>query len=224
MIQMIARFSGINDSDYPDILIDYKSLIDVSGKITDRSDISTFSFGVVSNGSDINFRDIYDSGNSRWVFDYLAEKKALIEGITIHLYILNTLTKNSEMVGEFKTDEWDYDSETRQVSVSFKDELEEWQDIEVEAEYPDPTNYNNSKNLEYFYNKLYNITKAKGYNISKFDDLDPATKTRIKNLWVNVAILKSGNLWGQWNKFCAFAQCHLLKVKDDIKLFYTGGN
>jgi hypothetical protein len=174
--------------------IDTSNLISINAPFFDRADISLPSFGVISNKGSLSFNDKYGE-----IEDYIADG-LLKENQDITMSLNNTLSKTSQTVGIAKTVEWNYDNDNRVVDLSFKDNLEEWQDIFVEGINYDPRNPQ-SKTGEYYYNYLYGKTPSK-YNMQTFDELDTVVKNKLKGFVVPYPLLNDGNLWQQWNKLC----------------------
>ena len=104
-----------------------------------------------------------------------------------------------------------------------KDDLEEWQNINVEEISYDPRDLTH-RNLERFYGELYNKTPSK-YKMKQFSELDDKTKDILSNTWVIYPLLEAGSLWRQWDKLCQVAQAHIKKEDDGTTSFtYNGGN
>jgi hypothetical protein len=113
---------------YTEVLIeiDRRNLISLESSIFDRSDLKLPSFGIISNKGNIEFNDL--DGEVR---DY-AEQLILQSGLSCEIRLNNTLVDGaSQVIAKMETDQWDYDNDNRVVSVSIKDDLEEWQDINV---------------------------------------------------------------------------------------------
>lgn len=179
--------------------IDYRNLISISRSIFDRSDLKLPSFGIISNTGNIEFNDT----NSE-IRDY-AEQLLLDSGLKCEIKLNNTLVDGaSERIGLFETDEWDYDNDNRVVSVSLKDDLEEWQNILLE-EYP----LQNAMTMYEIYEYLVGKTPSKWEFI-----LDNETTTRLKNITCPYPYLESDNLWAQWQKLCEVCALYIYKNND----------
>jgi hypothetical protein len=176
------------------------------------------SFGIISNGGNVEFNDYNGE-----VLDY-AEQGWLTEGLTVKLYILNTLTKKREQIAEFYTDTWNYDNDNRSASVSLKDDLVEWQDINIGAiEYDARQPFKYFRTAEDLYKIIWNNTPSK-YNMLSWDNLDFDTKTQLSNISYQYPTLEAGTLWQQWTKFCYATQCRIYKENNKTILKYNGGN
>lgn len=189
-----------------DIDIDYRMLTSLSTSIVDREDTKYPSYGIVSNTGLMEFVD----GNGD-ILGYI-NKELIKSGMQVRVFLNNTLTDSHEQVALFETDEWRYDNENRVVSVSLKDDLEEWQDINVD-EIVVSLSKNEKKNFEYLYKELHKRTPEQ-YRMLSFDELDELTKERLSKSYILFPILKSGTLWNSWQKMCAALNLHIYKNKE----------
>lgn len=200
--------------------IDRRNLISISRSIFDRSDMKLPSWGIISNTGNIEFNDTDGE-----ILDY-AEQLLLQSGLKCEIKLNNTIVDGaSETIGLFETDEWDYDKDNRVVSVSLKDDLEEWQDINVAEISYDPRN-KESKPFKWLYEHLWAITTANdNYDMISFDELDTDTQDILQNTYTQYPLLESGSLWEQWTKLCEVCQLHIYKDNDGVIVCrYNGGN
>ena len=200
------------------IEIDYHNLISLDREIFDRSDLKLPSFGIISNIGNIEFNDT--NGEVR---DY-AEQLLLEKGLRCEIRLNNTLVEGaSQVVGVFETNEWDYNNNNRVVSVSLKDDLEEWQDINVAEISYDPRKLEH-KPFSWLYEHLWAITNPK-YPMLSLEDLDSSTQDILKNTYIQYPLLESGSLWQQWTKLCQVCQLHIYKNNQGtVVCKYNGGN
>lgn len=216
---MICLTAKIYISGTEIIEINQRNLISMESSIFDRSDIKYPSFGIVSNTGNIKFNDT----NGK-VLDY-AEQGALIEGLKCVIYLANDIVEEANrVVATMETSQWDYDNDNQIVTVTIKDDLEEWQDINV-PNYPYDQRDITSKPLKIFYDYLYNITKE-NYNISSFEALeDDLTKDILQNTYIQYPLLKEASLWQQWTKLCEVCQLHIYKNRNGaVVCRYNRGN
>lgn len=216
------------------IEIDRRNLISISRSIFDRSDLKLPSWGIISNTGNIEFNDT--DGEIR---DY-AEQLLLESGLKCEIKLNNTLVDGaSQTIGVFETDEWDYDNDNRVVSVSLKDDLEEWQDINVSEISYDPRKPEN-KPFNWLYEHLWKLTSNRSsyvndkgetiigtgnYNMLSIVELDEATQAVLNNTYIQYPLLESGSLWQQWTKLCQACQLHIYKNSDGVVVCrYNGGN
>lgn len=222
------RISNWNAPKYPFVLsgiyvnisidINKKNLISFNRRIFDRSDIKLPSYGIISNTGNIEFNDL--DGEVR---DY-AEQRLLEADLKVVIRLVNTLG-NIEQIGNFQTREWNYDNQSRVVSVSLKDNLEEWQDIYVEGFSYDPRNpYGIMSTAAGLYVWLSNKTPSK-YVLPKFNALDARTQSILSNTKIPYPLLESGTLWQQWTKLCQLCGLYIYKKPNGaIACTYTYGS
>ena len=213
-----------------DINIDYRNLISISRSIFDRSDLKLPSFGIISNTGNIEFNDTDGE-----ILDY-AEQLLLEKGLKCEIKLNNTLVEGAnKSIGLFETDQWNYDNDSRVVSVSLKDDLQEWQDIDVKGIDYDPRKAE-SKPFSGLYAYLWELTsnryyatrgiKGKGnYNMLAPDELDIDTQKVLENTYIEYPFLENGTMWQQWTKLCQACQLHIYKNNEGIIVCrYNGGN
>lgn len=190
---------------YIDVTIELnkRNMTGIDFSIMERSDTSKPSWGIISNSGTLNFNDI-----DAEVKDY-AEQLLLVDGLDVTILLNDALAGINQVIGRFNTNSWNYDKYNRTVSVNIKDDLEEWQDINVAALNYVPT-ISLSQSLKYFYEYLYSKTPAK-YNMFAFDELDATTKDVLTNTIVQYPYLESKNLWGEWEKLCQASQAYIYK-------------
>lgn len=187
--------------------INRRNLISIDRSIQTRSDVKLPSYGIISNTGSIQFNDLNGE-----IKDY-AEMLLLTSGLKVSMYINNTLAKVQEQIGVFNTSgDWDYDNDNRVVSVSFRDDLEEWQNIDVEGIDYDPRKPE-PKTAKYFYEYLWSKTPSK-YGMYEFLDLTFKTRTILEDTIIPYPLLNSGKLWSQWTKLCEL--CGLYIYKDNF--------
>lgn len=197
--------------------IDRRNMQRLERTIADRADFLLPSFGIISNTGNIDFIDF--DGEVR---DY-AEQQILKSGLTVEISLNNTLYGNSEHIGIFYTNKWTYDNNNRAVSVSLKDDLEEWQEINIEPIEFDLVN-KQSKTMKYFYEYLHSLTPNK-YDMLSFDELDDNTKQVLTETVIKYPYLEGGSLWSQWQKLCAVCQLHIYKNNQGRTVcVYANGN
>lgn len=193
---------------------DRRNLISIERAIFDRSDLKMPSWGIISNVGNLEFVD----SNKRFLG--YANAGILVEGMKIELFLNNTLVNGAtEKVGTFYTDQWNYENDSKVVSVSLKDDLEEWQDINVKG-----LDLQTIKSAMTLYMQIYNQTPKK-YNLISFSDLDNHTKEILQYTYIQYPFFENGSLWQQWTKLCQVCQLHIYKNNDGIVICrYNGGN
>lgn len=183
------------------------NLISLERSIFDRSDTKLPSYGILSNNGNLEFND------TNGAFLAYANAGMLVSGLKVHILLNNTLSKSSEQVGVFETDTWDYDNNNRSVSVSLKDDLEEWQDIQVDGFGYDPREpfkiIANGK-MSNIYKWLHKRTPQK-YQMLDIEQLDKETQNILESTIIQYPLLESGTLWEQWTKLCQVCGLYIYK-------------
>ena len=214
MITLTAKIALNNGEE---ILINKRNLLNLERSIYDRNDLKLPSFGIISNYGNLEINDTNGS-----ILEY-AEKRLLEKGLKCEIFLNNTLANYSTKIGVFETEEWDYDSENFVVNVSIKDDLEEWQDINVEGISYDPSNPT-VQPLSDIYDYLWGKTNT-NYPMQSLGDLDDVTKGILTNTYLKYPLLEKATLWQQWTKLCQVAQLHIYKNNEGkVVCKYNGGN
>ena len=222
----IVTIYSINRAKYPLVVcgffsgenrvLNYRSLKSVEADIFERGDYQNPDYGIISNVGSISFND-FDRK-----FLYYLQNKDVFDFGNIFIYLNDTISKRSEQIAEFIPDYWQYDNNNRSVTVSLKDDLEEWQDIFVSG-----INYNASvfepKTAKYFYEFLHEKTPQK-YRMLSFEELDQYTKKVLEGTTIMYPFLEDDDLWSQWDKLCKAFLLHIFKRSDGRTVcFYNLG-
>jgi hypothetical protein len=215
MVEITAKIY-ISNGDI--IEVDIYNLKSLECSIVDRSDFKLPSFGIISNVANMGIID-KDGRIRRYAENLLLEK-----GLRCDIFLNNTLVSGAtEQIGSFQTDEWEYDNDSRLVSIRLKDDLEEWQDINVPEISYDPTS-TEDKPFSWIYEHLWAITN-KNYPMRHLTELDGETRKALTENYMQYPMLKKGSLWQQWDKLCQVCQLHIYKDKNGIVVCrYNGGN
>lgn len=188
------------------IELDDTNLLDFERTIMDRSDVKRPSFGIISNTGSLSFID-----KDGEVKDYIAQQIISSQNV-ISVYLENTETNTREQIAYFNTEQWSYNNSQSLVNVSLKDDLEEWQDINVPAVGYTPT-VSTPKTAEWFYRYLYEKTPEK-FRMLSFNELDSETKAVLSETTIQYPILESASLWAQWDKLCQLCFLQIYKRND----------
>lgn len=204
---------------YADVNIDINknNLIAFNSDILDRANVQYPSFGIISNSASLTFADFNEQ-----VLDLITQQ-ILHSGIKVEVWLNNDISNTQEQVCLMETRELSYDNDNRQVQVSLKDNLEEWQDINIE-----PVNYNplkpQSQTAEFFFNYLYSQTPNK-YSMLSFDKLDEETQNILSNTTIEYPVLENGSLWDSWQKLCELCMLHIyVDYEGKTVVKYNNGN
>lgn len=182
---------------------DKNNLVSIMYSMYERSDYKLPSYGVVSNTGELKFNDLTGE-----IKDY-ANQNLLVEGLDVTLSITNTISNKTKKIGVLKTNEWDYNEYNRVVSVTLKDELTEWQDIQVDGITYDPR-ITEPTSMGFFYDYLCEKTPRK-YKMLSYVELDETVKDLLSSTKVPYAFLQSGSLWEQWEKICHACGLYIYK-------------
>lgn len=201
---------------YTDLSIDLDetNLLDFERTIMDRSDIKQPSFGIISNTGSLSFID-----KDGEVADYISQQLVNSENI-ITAYLENTETGAREQIAYFNTQQWSYNNSQSLVNVQLKDDLEEWQDINISTLEYIPT-VTTGKTAKEIYKYLYDKTPTK-YKMLSFEELDNETKAVLSGTAIEYPLLESSNLWNEWNKLCQLCFLHVYKRSDGRTVCKTG--
>lgn len=184
MITLTAKIF-FNDGSVSDIK--HKNLKHLESKIITYGDTTQPSWGIISN-----------RGTLRFVNDELAQKivntPSLIKNSRVDIFLVNTLKNSSCECGKFKISSWSYDNNTREVTISLSDDLEEWQEISIRNYYlvSEKTAY------DIYENYLKEETPDKW----EFEPLDKTTRSVLENYIIKYPFFKKDNLWAQFYKLC----------------------
>lgn len=179
--------------------IDYRNLISINRSIFDRGDLKLPSWGILSNVGSLEFID-----TNYEVRDYV-EQELLVAGSKIKITLNNTLANTKEEIGIFYSDSWNYDNDNRKVTVSLKDDLEEWQNILLDE-------YSLKEDQTMYDVYLYLVSKTpKKWQFY----LDEETKIFLQSITCKYTYLNSSNLWSQWAKLCEIGMLHIYKNNEN---------
>lgn len=199
------------------IVVNQNNIRSISREIIDRADIKMPNWGIISNTGNLEYID--SSGET---LQY-AEQMLLEGGLSCEIYLNNYITGNSTLIAKFETQDWSYDNDNKTVSVSLKDDLEDWQEMYVEPIYYNPNDLT-AKPFSQLYEYLWNLTDRRGTGTGQFNMLslqemelvDSALKTRLERLYCKYPLLEKGTLWQSWEKFCIATQTKIYKNSSGI--------
>lgn len=182
--------------------IDRRNLVSFDGAITDRESVEYPSYGIISNSANLTFID-----NNEQALD-LIQQKVLHSSINVSIALSNTTTNTEEQIALTQIRELQYDNDNRQVNLTLKDNLEDWQEINGEAISYDFDNQG-AKPFSTLYNHLYGVTIANGFDMQSLDELDEETRAVLDKTTIQYYLLESGSLWDSWQKLCEALHLHI---------------
>lgn len=194
------------------IVLNQRNSISVDFKLNSVSDVEEPSFGIISNSGTVSFND-YDGK----VLGY-AEQGELVDGLQISIYMQNTLVSGKrELIARYTTTDWDYDNDSKQVSCTIKDVLEELQKIQFAG-----LNYIwQPETFADAYKRLYALTPSK-FGFVVYDDLDDRTKSKLSSSQSDYFYIESGSLWNAWDKFANALFCSIYNDGQKTILNFVG--
>lgn len=186
---MITVKVEIKISDDIKIELDSRSIIDIDLQLYDREDNSNPSFGIRSNSGNLVFTDY-----NQTVLEYA--NKGMLSGykpITITLY--NTLNNSCKSEYGFFAYDWDYDNDSREVTVTYGDKLQDMQNINIVG-----VNWIVNGTMKDLYKAIFNNTQSASFGFETFEDLDEETQHFLENTKCEYLYLEKSSLWDAWNK------------------------
>jgi hypothetical protein len=196
--------------------VDKKNILSLESEIRDRAEIDKPSFGLISSGGRLSFRD------TGLRFLGYANEGILQGDEIVNIFLCNTISGEKEKVGERFATNWKYNTNDNTVEVNLVDGTEELQDIVYNGFSFD---YFNSKSLYVIdiYDKIYNATPEK-YKLKTKENLGEKTKNLLEKSNIGVPFLNPSNLWSQMNKISNLCLLHIYKNKNgEIVTVYDGG-
>lgn len=221
MIYLIAKISSILNNDLT-IDVNRFNIVSIERAIESRGNIRLPSWGIISNTGSIEFNDFDGS-----ILNKINANLINANDISCKIFLVNSfLPSCREQITEMMVDNWEYNNETGSIRITLKDDLEEWQNINIPSLNYDPR----KQGLEYpesfrmIYNRLQNLTPPK-FNMLESYDLDSSTQQILDNNFCRYPLLKEGNLWESWKKLCEVCQCYIYKNSKNRTIFkYSRGS
>ena len=215
--QSSVGVSAFGETIDTETVIDQRNILALESSKTDRSDIKLPSWGIISNTGNIEFND----RNGRFLG--YANLGVLEQGAPIDIFLNDTIAQTTTVIDKLESDEWNYENDSKVVRASLKDDLTEWQEINIDGINYDPRKPEH-KPFKWLYEHLWALTNPL-YPMLSFDELDGATQQILSNTYIQYPLLESGTLWQQWTKLCQVCQLHIYKNSDGVVVCrYNGGN
>lgn len=168
-----------------------------------RGDNDLPSWGIISSTGNIEFNDLNQS-----IQEYI-KREMIKQNLKCTINLNNTLTMTEQTIATMYTDKWNYDNDSRIVNVSLKNDLEEWQNIFIDAISYDPNSVKPMSFAE-LYNILYKLTPDK-YNMLTLRQLDQKTSLMLQHTYCQYPMLNACSLWSAWSKLCEALQLYIYK-------------
>jgi hypothetical protein len=201
MILLTAEFYNSNEKIIDVNLQNVKSAKDAGNTQSNNAKIS---WGIVSNEASVSFND-----NNGTILPIIKSVKD-ISTILCKIFINNTLGGKREQISEKYVSNIAYDKENKNISVSLKDNLEEWQKIQISGFSYNTTNSTPMSGRD-FYLYLSSIT-PKSCNMCDFALLDYKTQEILENTQISYPMLNPSSLWQAWEKFAKLFGAYIYKT------------
>ncbi|MDR1940413.1 MAG: hypothetical protein LBQ40_06450 [Clostridiales bacterium] len=101
-----------------------------------------------------------------------------------------TALSNDVVIGKYLFNTWNYDTNAKELSASFRDAIDKWHNIVV-LEQPLQENVTALD--------LYNLLKTFDDNIL-YEDLSNDMQAYLTSIKIRFMYLEESNLWAEWNK------------------------
>lgn len=221
MVYLMAKISSLSNNDLT-FEINRFNMESIEREIQSRSNIRIPSWGIMSNTGNISCND-----NDGSIVEYINKLIDNKEDIKCKIYIVNSFLKNyRELIAEFNADSWEYNNDNNSIIISIKDDLEEWQNINIPELIYDPRKQGVKypQSFRAIYNYLQDLTPSK-FNMLESYDLDDETQKMLDNSFCRYPLLKEGTLWESWEKLCQVCQCYIYKDSKNRTIFkYSRGS
>lgn len=198
MITLTAKITLADGTAYE---VNKRNILYLDSEIVDRGDISMPSVGIISNRGRLRFAD-FDG-----TIDRLITTEGLNENYKCELFLTDTLSKVETSMGVFYATDWQYDGNSKEVSVTLADDLMEWQVIEYNAK------DNSGETTAY---EIYDIFVQ--YYVPpkwEFMPLDAKTLQVLEEYKVSNVYWNKTNLWALFNKLCEACGLHIFKNREN---------
>lgn len=184
-----------------EININKLNIIQFSFSRNQRGDIDKPDFGIISNGGSLSFND-----SNGEVKDYI-ESGILKEGVSISIYMENSIGGKKQDIANLIAGKWDYDTNSKKVSVECKDGLVELQEINI-PEY----NISDPITMADFYKDYLVKNTPKNYGFySDVYGLKQSVRELLQSITIQYPYLDSGTLWSKWQGFCVACGLYIYK-------------
>lgn len=193
---------------------DRRNLLSISAPIKDRSDNEQPSYGIISNAGTLSLVD-----GTREIKEY-ARLGLLTSDLDVQLWLEDTLSKKKQSLGKFKTDKWSYDNINFEVTVEFKDSLEQLQNIQLEK-LPLSNEDRNFYDLYTWITTLINESVTHKFNFV----IDDKTKQILEEIISDTIYLEPDTAWNQLTKILDLTGGHICEnYKEEVVLTCDFGN
>lgn len=195
------------------IELDYNQITGVSREIRERSDVSAPSFGVLSNGGELEFSD-FDGE----FLDYV-EQNILKSGVEVIVKLNNTISGMSKQIAKLYVDDVSYDVDNKVVSLSLKDGIEKLQNL-FNVGFSCNPEYYSGKTFLSIYQSIKEGVEENGIPVQDISDLDNDTVELLSENYLKIPLTSAGkSVWSILQEFGEATMAHFY-VGNDGELKY----
>jgi hypothetical protein len=176
----------------------------------DSAEIESLTKGDLSNIIDYG---IYSNKGTISFFDYDKSFHNLMEtnptDVKVQTYASNPVS--DKLIGTFLIDDYDYDDETKLVSLTLKDKLLSWQNISFED-----IRIFNTKSLYYIISQILSSSRMSLSDV----DFSANAMDILQRINVYCPIIVGDTLWSAINKVCQASMCRVCCNENGTPKFY----
>lgn len=194
------------------IMVDEKNLDSFTYSLYDREYNDEPSYGVVSNSGTLSFVD-----STGEILDY-ANMRLLKDLTGVEICISNSITKESQVFIKAFTQEWEYDNDSRVVTLTIADGLSAvLQNIPFYNELFHAQKSSGDKAFVEIYNDIYNMVPSY-FSMPSYDELSADVKSLIENISADAYKPEEKNLWAAIDAFAKAVGLHIYYDANKIKV------
>lgn len=194
------------------IVVDEKNLDSFTYSLYDRGNNGEPSYGVVSNSGTLSFVD-----STGEILDY-ANMRLLKDLTGVEVRVSNSITKESHVFIKAFTQEWEYDNDSRVVTLTIADGLSAvLQNIPFYNELFQAEKSSGDKAFVEIYNDIYDKVPSY-FSMPSYDELNADVKSLIENISADSYKLEEANLWSAIDAFAKAVGLHIYYDNNKIKV------
>ena len=194
------------------IMVDEKNLDSFTYGLYDRASNDEPSYGVVSNSGTLSFVD-----STGEILDY-ANMRLLKDLTGVEICVSNTITKESQVFIKAFTQEWEYDNDSRVVTLTIADGLSAvLQNIPFYNDLFHAYKSSGDRAFVEIYNDIYEMVPSY-FSMPSYDELNADVKSLIENISADSYKPEEGNLWAAIDAFAKAVGLHIYYDNNKIKI------
>lgn len=194
------------------IVVNEKNLESFTYSLYDRENNDGPSYGVVSNSGTLSFID-----GTGEILDY-ANMRLLKDLAGVEVYIVNSITNESQSFIKAFSQEWEYDNDSKEVTVTIEDGLSAiLQNIPFYNELFQAEKSAGGNAFVEIYNNIYEKVPSY-FSMPAYEDLNEDVKTLIDSISADSYKQEEENLWAALDAFAKAAGLHIYFDNNKIKV------